>query len=169
MEARIDWDTAQANMNAFVDESCLAANGDDPGVCLELTNVRLNYTATPFFIRMDLADSVTMKGWTSVNPDVPLAKRSGWIRKTLLSFKDIMTESSEAVTRLPGIYGPGCGQHVGITNEEWYDGATVEDPTGTPTTMRAALWSWLNDEDVFILDTIPPTLSDCATTNNARD
>ena len=166
---RTDWDKSRQGAAPVVDASCLAANESDPSVCLRNTYVRLNHITTPFFGRMDLADSVLVKGYLGASPGLDLPTLAGWVRETLLMFGDVMTEAEETPSRLPGIYAPACQQHVGLTSEDWYDGATVEDSSGTPMTLRAALERWLGGQDVGIIDTVPPSLSACSATNDARD
>ena len=53
---------------------------------------------------------------------------------------------------MPGVYGPNCTQHVGITNNQFFLQTTVEDTNGEALTFAAALGRWSAGEDVEAID-----------------
>ena len=150
--------------NSFWDTSCRAAQPvDEPWRCAETREVLLNHMTTPFFQRMDLRDPSGSGGLISLGATLPewsTATRDGLI--SLSNIKDTAVEKA-SITRAPGIYAPSCGQHIALMNDDWFAGSTLADSSGVELTFRAALLSWLEGNDVVLLDTVPATRSRCAT------
>lgn len=148
--------------DAAVDESCLAAHSaDEQWLCGENEHVVLNHITTPFFVRQDLRDRTI--GRRYVDNGATDAQLATAYRTTLLRVPDITTNAEEAaaIDFTPGLYVPNCGQHVGVSNDPWFNLGTVETPGGTPLTYRAALGAWLMDTEVYAVDTQPSTLAVC--------
>ncbi len=79
-------------------------------------------------------------------------------------------EEKAEMTRTPGIFSQACGQHVGLTNENYTFFATIE--TGQQkVSLHQALGAWLNGNDVALIDHLPPnsSLSFCPPTDGALD
>lgn len=155
------------NINPFLDQSCL--DHFDLETCRKGTWVHHNHLTTPFFIRMDLGDRLMIRDFQSLGGDPLNIATATRTRLSLLpEISNIAVEAS-AIDFTPGVYGPACGQHVGLTSNAWYGITTVPNNDGTPLTLSQAIQLWLTGQDVFALDTTPPTLSVCQEPDDSRD
>ncbi|MEW5850115.1 MAG: pectin acetylesterase-family hydrolase [Myxococcota bacterium] len=177
-----DWTTGMAAaMNAFDDETCMAAHGvTDPATCSIPPALILApdgpFIETELFLRMDLGDRViggpflpcedpiTELGCYTPNHSRLSSSATGpgdWLdiydgsdlnRTTLV---DILADG-RVVT---GVFSPACGTHTGLTNNN-YTQQTVTDfdeSTGTfvgqPRTFAQTLVDWLvNGGPIRVID-----------------
>lgn len=156
--------------DAHVDQSCASAHqGADLWQCDWNPHVRLNHLTTPFFQRADLGDPNASQSFEAAGASK--MEFASWQRTTSMSVPDVVASAEEksSIVRRPGIYSPACGQHVALTNNDWFFTATVKDSGGKPLSFHDALRAWVDGADVVAVDTVPPSLSACAKTNGATD
>ena len=174
----------------FIDASCLPMEKSEPWLCYQQSYAKLNHVTTPFFLRLDLGDpNIAEKHLVaklSVNPtlvdgldeaaikelkDKTTVDAGNWSRNTVMRLKDVLTTATEkaSYTQQPGVFSPYCGQHVGLTNDEWFGVHTLEDSTGKKYTFHDALRKWVDGGKVGLIDTIPSTLAVCGKTDGAKD
>ena len=147
------------------DQSCMAQLADDPTLCELSGYVLANHVVgAPLFVRMDLGDQSIGESYFSAG--FSLEEYARGVRTALLSAA--AGEGVEAAPRPISVYGPACGQHVGLTNDDWFLEAsiTVDD---VEVTFHDALVAWTQGRDVVAVDTAPPSLSTCRTTTDDRD
>jgi len=158
-------------MNMFHDQSCLDAHKDDPKQCASGSHVQLNHITTPFFVRHDMLDPKSLGKVVEMNPALSMEDAAPWSRATMLLVPSLLSTAEEkaAMTRTPGIFSQACGQHVGLTNENYTFFATIDTP-GPKVSLHQALGAWLNGDDVALIDKLPPkSLSYCPPTDGALD
>jgi hypothetical protein len=159
----VQWPEIQtAAWGAFVDASCRASHpADEQWRCGENEHVVLHHVTTPFFVRQDLRDRSI--GGRYLDAGATEAQLATAYRATLVRVPDIATTGEEgaAVTVPPGVYGPNCGQHVGLSNDEWFNQGTVETAGGAALSFRQALAIWLVGGVVTAIDSQPSTVSYC--------
>ena len=149
------------------DESCETwhqANAPDTiWQCADARVVVHNHITTPFFIRADLQDSNVMGNYL----DAGLITRQEYGQKVhdqLLNLPNLDTFALEgsahggpAALRPPGVFGPECGDHVGLTNTEAFTQVTIE-VDGRPYTFHDILWNWVtNQQPQQALEPFNPT------------
>jgi hypothetical protein len=156
-------------INVFLDESCVEMSGDLWWQCTLNTTVHHNYLTTPFFIRMDLGDSLMVRDFVSLGGDPQDVAEATRSRLLLLQNIQETAAESASIETAPGIYGPACGQHVGLTSNLWYGQTTVTGSDGQSYTFANAIQAWADGESVVAVDSVPPSLSVCGETNDARD
>lgn len=152
-------------MNPYLDQSCLAAHPQDPGMCHFTPHVLANHiNEAPLFLRMDLADNSILDGYRSVGFE--LSTLAPATRKGLL---DAAAGIGEEETPRPiSVYGPACRQHVGLTNDDWFNVATITYQA-REVTLHDAIVAWMGGEDIAAVDTAPASLSQCAQTTSDAD
>lgn len=155
------------NINPFLDQSCLAHF--DIETCRKGTWIHHNHLTTPFFIRMDMGDRLLMRNFQELGGEALDIATATQTRLTLLPNVSLTAVEADAITFTPGVYGPACGQHVGLTSDTWYGLTTVPDVDGMPLTLSSAIQRWLSGESVLAVDTVPPTLSTCEEADDSRD
>jgi hypothetical protein len=179
-----EWSTGfYASINAFVDESCRAVYEPMGRMdrCSHLSTLLwLNYGGvplieTPTFVRLDLEDGVVSKQWTGVWPNGVTRLLVGQFGRptTRDDFTQAVRESLEELythgNSVTGVFGPRCGQHVGLEAGAPYaldrtpdTNISVSPPVaipGTESTARGAIVRWLNiagggvPAPVHVLDT----------------
>jgi hypothetical protein len=159
------YDLSSAYSNANRDTSCMAALGDSAYLCEHSGYVLANHiTSAPLFVRMDFADPVIGAGYETAG--FSAMEIAQGVRASLLSAA--AGEGTETPVRPISVYGPACGQHVGLTDTDWFFRATV-DVGGDLVTFHDAVVAWLGGRDVVAVDTVPSTLSACAATTDERD
>lgn len=164
-QRQLRYSLSTAHANPSRDDSCEAAHGDDPWVCEWSGYVLGNHiTAAPLFVRMSLGDNTISDGYLDVGFD--LADFASGVRSALL--RAAAGGGLETPARSIAVYGPGCTQHVGLTNDDWFFEASIE-VSGTALTFHDALVAWLDGATVVAVDTAPPTLSTCATVTDETD
>lgn len=143
--------------NGFADASCLAGHApSEQWECGQNEHVVLNHITTPFFVRQDLRDRQV--GTRYLNAGATEAQLATAYRTTISRLIDVPQDAEEraAITFVPGVYAPNCGQHVGLSSDEWWETATLSGLT-----YRQAVGSWLNGNAVNLIDTHPTSLSTC--------
>jgi hypothetical protein len=110
---------------------------------------------------MALLDSHLVSHFRSLDPTVSPIDVGTWVQATMLMFPDLPTTAEDDVVVTPGAFGPGCAEHTALTNDIWFFDATVDNPSGTPTSFHDALAFWLEGGDVALIDSVPPTISVC--------
>jgi Pectinacetylesterase len=134
------WNHITLDWNARVDDSCLAAYGAaDQYHCADSTNVLLNYLDTPFLHRMDLQDSNAIDTWLA-----------GF--GTRQEFSDAVEAQllALAVNPAPQVFGPICGDHVGIDNDRAFRCQQIGAANGP--TYHDTLLDWVNG--IFLAGTV---------------
>jgi hypothetical protein len=154
----VAWPEIQAGAwDAYVDQSCLAGHdAAEAWRCGQNEHVVLNHVVTPFFVRQDLHDRSA--GGRYLEAGGTPAQVAEAFRRTLVRIPDIADHAEEAaaITVTPGVYGPNCGQHVALSNQVWFEEATVADVS-----FRGALSAWLLGQEVALVDSQPATASYC--------
>ena len=159
-------------IDAFVDESCRAAN--EPlgrmdrctrtSKLLKLNSGGAPLIATPTFVRQDLEDDTLSRNFTS--PPGGVTVLFGGSSGTALTLEDYAVLMRETLVRLyddhdsvSGVYGPRCGKHVGLTRllalgvDATPDTDQAYAPpliTTTATTFHDALVGWFGPSGTFV-------------------
>lgn len=156
---------SSAHANPSRDESCVAEQAENPWLCEWSGHVLANHvTEAPLFLRMSLADGTISDGYLAAG--FTIAEFATGVRSALL--RAATGEGLEAPAQPIAVYGPGCTQHVGLTNDAWFFDATI-DVDGTPLSLHDAIVEWLDGGTVTAVDTAPPTLSTCVATTDDAD
>jgi hypothetical protein len=144
------WPIYVSAYDALVDESCLAANPGEAWRCGQNEHVVLHHVTTPFFVRQDLRDRTIGR---------PFLENGATEDQLAAAYRRTLVRIPPAA----GLYVPNCGQHVALTNEEWFTQGTVENNggSGAALTFRAALAGWLTGVSIRAVDTEPRSLSTC--------
>ena len=140
----------------FVDQSCAADLGEGAVDCAESSHLVYHRVTTPFFVRMDLQDNASIDRYVAAGmtqDDYAQAVRASLL--DLSNLADTATEGQD-ITVTPGVFGPNCGDHVGLFSDEKF----FEQQIG-PANYATALSRWLGGMDVSLVDTNPATLSRC--------
>ena len=77
-------------------------------------------------------------------------------------------DGNEAPERPIAVYGPGCTQHVGLTDNEWFF-ETLIYVNENPVSFHDAVVAWMGGMDVAVVDTVPPTNSVCGEATDDTD
>lgn len=163
VQARHELFVRHANPN--LDASCVAMHPSDPWRCAWGGYVMANHiTEAPLFIRMSLADRAIRAAY--VESGFTITEFAEGVRTGLLGAA--AGGGLEPPPRPIGVYGPGCEQHVGLTNSDWFFDATVTE-AGAEVSFHDALVAWLGGADVSVVDTMPPTRSTCAALTDETD
>jgi hypothetical protein len=152
--------------DVHLDASCLAAHpGEDAWLCHTSGHILGNHLVeAPLFARMDLADNTISDGY--LNAGYTLENFGRGVQATLLDAAGGAGE--EAPPRPIFVYGPACGQHVGLTNDDWYNRATVRVES-RDLTLAGAIVAFAGGTQILAVDTVPPTLSTCAEKTDQTD
>jgi hypothetical protein len=160
---RFEATTASANLQR--DASCVAMQDIDPWLCDLPGYVLGNHVVdAPLFLRMDLGDGTISEEYLASG--FSLTEFAEGVRTGLVAAA--ASEGLETPPRAIGVYGPGCGQHVGLTNDEWFDEATVREG-GPDLTLHDGIVAWMAGEPLRVLDTVPPSTSVCGETTAETD
>jgi hypothetical protein len=139
----VRWPHYVESYGAFVDESCLAEHAGEEWRCGANEHVVLDHVTTPYFVRQDLRDRVI--GARYLNGGATEAQLAHAYRATAVR-----------VQPPNGLYVPNCGQHVALTNDDFFEVSTVEGVT-----LRGALAAWFLGNTVAHVDTQPSSVSFC--------
>lgn len=156
------WDVFTRHYDAFVDQSCLTLTpAAERYKCSSTTYLNTNHVTSPFLTRVDLTDSVAAQTYADLGQSGAVFPTD--VLATLGLYASAASTGVEAgsISTTPGIYAPNCGRHSALTNNVWFRTATVDDTSGTATSMRAATAAWLMGNTVDIRDTHPATTSVC--------
>ena len=132
-----DWTLSTANWLARSDDSCLAfhAPTGDQWRCADKSYLMLNHLSTPFFHRMDLQDENGIDSWITYGFGTA-EDYANAIRQQLLDLSAGIY--GQAVT--PQVFGPICGNHVGIEANPPFFNQEIGSPNG-PNYVNT-LWAW---------------------------
>ena len=157
------WSTGwDHDVDAFIDESCRAVY--DPlvrldrcsyfGTVLWLRNGGVPFIETETFIRLDLEDGVKAKQWDRAWPggERLMVGQFGRVTTeddfTTLSRETLEQLYNEPLTGVTGVYGPRCGQHVGLESNTAFALHTTPDTMPAWVAISAsqnvhdAIWDW---------------------------
>ena len=154
----------------FADASCLEhVPESDHYRCRQSTVLLRDHITTPYFVRMDLKDSNAVQNFVAagVAPDV----FANAVRDFLLELKSIQQTGAEGdvVSRAPGVYGPNCGQHVGMETNPWFFVSSIDvEGENTSATFHDALLRWLSGTDVEVVGYADGRLSNCEVVDEDR-
>ncbi len=126
---------------AFGDESCLATvDPADDYVCFNSAQLPYLHVTTPFFVRMDHFDDPTGANYIAAGA-------------TELEFAEAVTASLDLLGALPqgDVFGPACGEHIGLEASKVFLGQPVMTPGG-PLTLHDALVLGAAGVDVTVND-----------------
>ena len=162
-ETRYEISDAYASM--LMDESCVEQNADNPSLCIQAGYVLANHVVgAPLFVRMDFGDEAI--GESYLVAGFSRREFGQGVRRALL--RAAAGEGIETPPRPIGVYGPACGQHVGLTNDDWFFGSTI-NVDGEELSFHDAVVAWMEGRDVVAVDTAPPSLSMCSAVTDDRD
>lgn len=146
------WDTSfKGYWNGRVDSSCLSAHPEEPGLCVDVHHVVTNHLTTPVFVRMDLQDSLIMGNMVEGNfslqsgailDEVAFAEL---VTTQLQALQDVPNTAEETVAKAPGYFGPACGKHETLGNNDAVYATTVS-VNGVDATMFQLMGNWLLDQ-----------------------
>lgn len=162
---RARFDLTERYSNTNHDESCVAMHPTDPWRCEWSGYVLANHvTEAPLFLRMSLADRAISDSYVAAGFDLD-AFATG-VQSALSTAA--AGGGLESTARPISVYGPGCEQHVGLTNDDWFFSASMT-ADGAEVTFHDAVVRWLAGDDVAVVDTVPPTISTCAPVTDQTD
>lgn len=136
---------------ARVDKSCVEWHrANQPGTewkCADTDHVMENHITTPYFTRMDLQDELKRRNYVEAGfgteDDFGRA-----IYNQLLNLPNLDSFAEEgsvmsggAPLATPGIFGPQCTQHVGLTDNHAFFNVKVSSG-GIPYSAHDVLWNW---------------------------
>jgi hypothetical protein len=150
-----EWDYLAQTWGKRGDQSCVTWHtANEPSTLWKCNDSRVvihNHITTPFFVRADLQDNTVMGGYL----DAGLTTREVYGQKVhdqLLSLADLDSVAAEgsaqggpAALRPPGIFGPECGDHVGLTSNDAFFGVSI-NVNGRPYTFHDILWNWVTGQ-----------------------
>jgi Pectinacetylesterase len=170
-QQRIDtqWNNVYlALWNARVDASCLALNtpiaaATTTSRCADATHVLRHHLTTPFFHRMDLQDSNTMDIYTDVffpaPPYAPFVAPTNLANGVAQQLREIGDYGTWLAPRYPaelasiaadpnwispGVFGPRCTDHVGLTGNTTFFFQELPTPAGVLINYANSLFNWVN-------------------------
>lgn len=134
-----------------VDQSCVAwHSANQPGTewkCADTDHVMEHHITTPYFTRIDLQDS--LKRGYYVQDGFGTEDEFGQaIYSALLNLPNLDTFAEEGSVMsggppmaTPGVFGPQCTQHVGLTSNHAFFNVAVFSG-GIPYNAHDVLWNW---------------------------
>ncbi|MDZ4812742.1 MAG: pectin acetylesterase-family hydrolase [Pseudomonadota bacterium] len=171
-QQRIDqqWnDVYLALWNARVDASCLllntaaTASASTVSRCADPTHVLRHHITTPFFHRMDLQDENTMDIYTDVFFPAPpyaasvapmnLANGAALQLREIGDYgtwlaprypAELATIAADPFWISPGVFGPRCTDHVGLTVNQTFFFQELPTPAGGVINYANTLFGWVN-------------------------
>jgi hypothetical protein len=149
--------------NSFLDESCMASLEGVGGSwrCTDPGYVSHNHITTPYFTRNDRTDPTNSNNFEPFGVDIDeYAVAAGLSLSRLPDIRDTAVEAA-AIDFIPGVYGPNCGRHIAFLDAPYFFVATVDDANGQPHSFDQALRSWLQGNDVYVVDEHPAASSTC--------
>jgi hypothetical protein len=141
-----------ATWKARGDESCVKWHQQNsPGtewMCSDPQHVVNNHLTTPLFIRMDLQDQTI--GGNFVDTHVTTAAQFGQAtHDQLMAVVNLDSFSEEGSARsggprlrTPGVFGPQCTQHYGLSVSAPFFNVTISD-SGKRCAYQDVLWNWI--------------------------
>jgi hypothetical protein len=142
-----------------LDRSCLGRHPWDEWKCFDDVHVLMNHMGLRFFVRQDLNDNNHLSPcwqveWRASEADCylpgapPQGEAERYARATQWQFADLSrlpADNDEGRAPVaPAGFGPRCGQHVGLTNDDGFFRHGILDPaTSQEVTFAAALSSWV--------------------------
>lgn len=137
--------------NARVDQSCVDWHkANQPGTewrCADLEHVMENHITTPYFVRADLQDELKRGNFVEARfgtaGDYGQATYNGLVNlPNLDSFaEEGSVRSGGPPLATPGIFGPQCTHHVGLTDNQAFFSVMVSSG-GVPYSAHDVLWNW---------------------------
>lgn len=144
-------DVSMGLYNARVDQSCVEWHkANQPGTeykCADTDHVMENHITTPYFVRADLQDELKRDNFVEAGfgteDDFGQATYDQLLNlPNLDSFAEegsLMSGGSPLAT--PGIFGPQCTQHVGLTDNQAFFNVKVLSG-GVLYSAHDVLWKW---------------------------
>jgi pectinacetylesterase len=141
-----------ATWGARGDESCVKWHREhQPGtewLCADPQHVVHNHLTTPLFIHMDQQDSNI--GGNFLDSNLATATQFGQLTHDQLSaVVDLDRFAEEGSVRgggprlpTPGVYGPQCTDHYGLSISKVFFGVTISD-SGKRYSFHDILWNWV--------------------------
>jgi hypothetical protein len=147
-----------------LDQSCLAAHSGQDWMCFDDAHVLMNHIGMRVFVRQDLNDRNHLSPcwqveWRAGAADCylpsapPPAEAERYALATQWQFADLARLPADndegASASAPVGFGPRCGQHVGLTNDDGFFRHGVVDPaTNQEVTFAVALQAWVRGAGV---------------------
>jgi pectinacetylesterase len=155
------------------DESCVKWHHDSaPGtewMCADPQHVVGNHLTTPLFIRMDMQDPLFGGQFGDEGLTTP-AQFGRLVHDQLLNVLNLdqIAEEGSGKTggpplRIPGVFGPQCGQHYGLSDSTAFFSVTVTE-SGKKYSYHDLLWNWvqgLTPQQAVHALTAPGPAPDC--------
>ena len=153
-EAAMQYRYGPAMQNSFFDASARdALEGTiDEWRLADKSYISHNHITTPSFVRIDLLDRPTRQRFADMG--VSTEDFAAMMATTLLGVPNIATHGAEAsaIAQPGGVFGPMCGDHVGIMNDNSFFARSVEGNLGVPRTYHDTLVHWLGGTVVTLVD-----------------
>ena len=148
------------------DQSCLDAHPEEEEYLCDWTGygLRNHIVEAPLFVRMSLADNTISKAY--IDAGFTMEEFALGVRSLML--RSSSEDGNEAPERPIAVYGPGCTQHVGLTDNEWFF-ETLIYVNENPVSFHDAVVAWMGGMDVAVVDTVPPTNSVCGEATDDTD
>jgi hypothetical protein len=163
-ELQSEWDfiRAASGYAGFVDESCVDRQSalGTPWRCADSATVILNHLTTPFFVRQDLWDVLQRKRWVDLGLGSLLPARNAEHLAAIRQLRATALEK-DGMTRDPGVYGPYCGQHIALNDDDFFAKQSLTDGDGHAQTFRSLLLAWLQGAAVQVIDDPDAKRSEC--------
>lgn len=155
------------------DDSCVKWHQDNmPGtewMCADPQHVVNNHLTTPLFIRQDLQDETWGKAYADAGLTTP-DQFGQLVHDQLMNVVNLDKFAEEGSVRsrgpqlrTPGVFGPQCRQHYGLTDGTAFFSVTVTD-SGKKYSYHDLLWNWVHGvqpQQVIHSFTGPGSAPDC--------
>ena len=151
------WNLYTTVWNHRGDASCLALNPLEPWRCADSIHVLRHHITTPFFQRMDLQDENAIDSFLmhytpatyqyefAVHTSVQLHEIADLLGVLAPRYPaEAAAMAADPQWLAPGVYGPRCTNHVGLTGGEPFFQQRVPDANGAFTRFVQALYAWVN-------------------------
>jgi hypothetical protein len=147
-----EWPYLQETWGKRGDQSCETWHqANSPTTIWQCNDARYvihNHITTPYFVRADLQDNTVMGSFQ----DAGLITREVYgqqVHDLLVNLPNLDSFAAEgsahggpAPLRPPGVFGPECGDHVGLTSNEAFGLVTI-NVDGRPYRFHDILWNWV--------------------------
>jgi hypothetical protein len=157
------FNTYVAFWNGRVDDSCVTENPlQSVSRCADPIHILRHHITTPFFHRQDQQDRLTLESYTGIFypappylPSVGPLKLSSGVADQISELRELTTwytprypnELATIVANAdwvsPGVFGPRCGDHVGLTANVPYFNQELPLPGGAVVNFADALFGWV--------------------------
>lgn len=133
-------------INAQLDDSCLAAHPTAGYLCNEQGYLTANHITTPFFQIMDIQDPLLIDGIIEAGLEATPAQISQGLSDQLLALTNLRNTALEraSIGTTPGVVARNCAVHVMYGDDDGFLGKRLRSgPTAPAYSYYELLWNWM--------------------------